>query len=134
MKYPERMLLKLPDGCLGRIAAASCGGSSAEFVRGAIAVALGDPAVGIPASKPAVRSKSKSRPAAEPEKKFDDCSAGLTPDQSELLALVCGGPIMSRVAEDHFGWLGLRYQNAERGLSSAGLIRFEGGMLVACMR
>lgn len=95
--------VRLSDDVLNRIGAVSSNRS--DFIRDAIEAAL-------------VRADGKN--------------SLLTEDQRDLLALVRQeGSVGARGLEARLGWGGLRYQRAERGLSAAGLIRFEGGRLVA---
>lgn len=137
MRYPEKFLLKLPDGWLSRIDGVS--GNRSEFIREAIGVALGvdgpsgsvsdkvpekvgrpDPVPGVPASGVLVNRKGS---VVDP--------AGLRPDAVVLLAALRKKRMTSQGAEREMGWMGLRYSRAEGELLSSGLAWLDGGILCA---
>ena len=53
------------------------------------------------------------------------------PDDAEVLSMLRERPRSSRDASDAMGWLGIRFDRAERRLLAAGLVRVEGGVLFA---
>lgn len=125
MRFPERMLLKLPDGTLGRIDVVAGGGRRSEFIRGAIEAALGGGSVsGIPRG-----SVARDRSVA-PKVSVKPVPRGLRPDAIALLDLVRERSVSARDAGEELGWFEMRVSRAENELLGAGLVRIAGGLLV----
>lgn len=135
MKYPEKILLKLPAGTLARIDAVS--GNRSEFVRDALLSVLGGgdlQKVQIAGPKKTGAEKPVSENAGGSKKNFDRKPIekdGLRPDEAVLLEAVRRKRMTSQQADRAMGWLGLRFARAESELLSRGLIRVDGGVLVA---
>lgn len=150
MKYPEKFLLKMSLGTLARIDAVS--GNRSEFVRAAIEMALdgldeveafvetagrapSDIIAEIPMTSAPAKKNSNSAPALSPLPAVQFVRPGSTvvsprvQDKADLLALVRSKRLSSRQAKDSLGWLGLRYENAERGLMDDGVIWVSDGVL-----
>lgn len=130
------MQVRFPDGTFAAIDAV-CSNRS-EFIRYAVAEALkagsgqraktDAPAIAERAVKevPAKRLRSK--------KNFDGQAVstdGLRPDAAALLEALRKKRMSPKDAEKAMGWLGLRYSKAEGQLLLAGVVRVEGGVLVA---
>ena len=134
MKFPEKILLKLPDGTLGRIDAITPNRS--EFIRevvlrelvvrgGVMPIGAKKKSFVTPDPYPVqvAPDAAKARPAA--------ARSGRQSDAAELLSLIRSKRLSSRQAESEMGWLGLRYSNAENLLINSGAIVLDGGLLVA---
>jgi hypothetical protein len=150
MQFPEKMLLKLPEGSLGRIDAAAGKGGRSEFVRAAIEVALGavslghleaaakapnDIVKGLP-MKAAPGGPRKYEPATKmpvlpkrSEKSARPSSGRWDVDDAAFLEAVGSGPVSSREVMDRLGWLQGRYDRAERAALRGGKVFASGGFL-----
>lgn len=116
-----------------------------DFVREAILAALDGRAAGllaetdrevVLANADQVRliKKPVSEKAVRRKKNFDRKPIekdGLRPDEAVLLEAVRRKRMTSQQADRAMGWLGLRFARAESELLSRGLIRVDGGVLVA---
>lgn len=133
MKYPEKILLKLPAGTLARIDAVS--GNRSEFVREALLSFLdGGEKSSVVVCDKGGAEKPVSENAGGSKKNFDRKPIekdGLRPDEAVLLEAVRRKRMTSQQADRAMGWLGLRFARAESELLSRGLIRVDGGVLVA---
>lgn len=129
------MQVRFPDGTFARIDEVSSNRS--EFIRYAVDEALKAgsgqrPKADVPAiAERAVKEVPEKR--ARSKKNFDGqaVSDGLRPDARVLLSALREKRMTSRDSEKAMGWMGLRYAKAEKQLIQAGLIRVEGGVLVA---
>lgn len=126
LKYPERVLLKLPLGTLGRIDA--LGGNRSEFIRGAVEAALGGGGMPVSAVKPEPVRCEKKFDVARSEVSFSDRREA---DVLALLEVIGGGRFTCRQVEGKMDWAGLRYSNAEKALLSSGRAAVIDGVLVA---
>jgi len=133
MKFPEKILLKLPSGTLDRIDAITPNRS--EFIREVVLRELVVRGGVMP-----VGSKKKSFVPPEPDPVLSAIDAakarpvapsGRQADAAELLAVIRSKRLSPRRAEAEMGWLGLRYSNAEKLLLSSGAAVLDGGFLVA---
>lgn len=151
MKYPEKILLKVSEGTMSRIDAVAPNRS--EFIREAVEAALGGYEMDVGAmrknSVPAVddgsapessfgRPKLVKEPdpavEAKPSAPARRVSSDVSPraqDKVDLMAVLRGGRLSSRQAEQAMGWPGLRYANAEKALLASGQVVVDGGVLVA---
>jgi hypothetical protein len=127
-KYPEKFLLKLPEGTLGRIDAVS--GNRSDFIRDAIEDSLGGvceeknsivaPAVELPDEPQNIPENiPENIPSVSPRER----------DKELLLSLIRGKALTSRSARDSLGLPGLRYDNAEKALLTDGVIAIYDGIL-----
>lgn len=127
MKYPEKVLLKLPAGTLEEIDGV-CDNRS-DWLRGLITAALGGGA----------RIEAGHVPGPlilpDPPKKNSIKGSGLgtrlPADAQVVLEAVRSKRRGSQEHERSFGWLGLRYLNAEKTLLDAGAVAVVDGCLVA---
>lgn len=156
-RFPESVLLKLPEGMLARIDAVS--GNRSEFIRRAVMSALvGLDSDVVPArlreaavSSGALVEKAKdvrkppARPVASavsPSKRsggigFDERMAGLSARLSAGRASDCRVVVEAlrerrmseRDLERALGWVGIRCQNAVMALMGAGVVSTESGLL-----
>ena len=133
MKFPEKILLKLPSGTLDRIDAITPNRS--EFIREVVLRELVVRGGVMP-----VGSKKKSFVPPEPDPVqavIDEIAvrpvapSGRQADAAALLAVIRSKRLSPRRAEAEMGWLGLRYGNAEKLLLSSGAAVLDGGFLVA---
>lgn len=138
MKYPEKILLKLPEGCLGRIDAVASNRS--EFIRDAVEAALGgdttlvEKPASIPARKAVPQKKNSIVPPSdktEVKPKLAAAPSGRQADAAAVLGVIRSKRLTSRQVEAEMGWLGLRYANAEKLLLSSGAAAVVDGHLVA---
>ena len=118
MKFPEKMLLKLPAGTLGRIDAV-CGNRS-DWVRGVIEGALcGDGGVKeLDLSVEAVTEGPKGVRAG----RWDA-------DKAALLSAMGVGPCLPRKLEERLGWTVQRVDRVSNMLIAEGKVSFSGGVL-----
>jgi hypothetical protein len=149
-KYPEKFLLKLPEGTLGRIDAVS--GNRSDFIRDAIEDSLGGVSekknsIVAPVSvkgpvgsgKPLTAYRQLIHDASSPAVELPDEPQNIPEnipsvsprerDKELLLSLIRGKSLTSRSARDALGLPGLRYDNAEKALLTDGVIAIYDGIL-----
>lgn len=136
MRYPEKFLLKLPEGTLGRVDAVS--GNRSEFIRDAVLSALGEVAgksrkseIGKPAPKISGGEKvdhKKNMKAAALTKGSDQKSD----DERVLLDFLRCGVRTEREVAREIGWTAMRVSKVVARLGSAGKVKFRGGAIEVC--
>ena len=153
MKYPEKMLLKLPEGTLARLDAIS--GNRSKFVRDLVLGAVSgggkpEPVVREGTPKPVRKpfgekpeksivqkpqtaprvSVGKKKNSTVPVEEVEARLGKLRPDARDLYAVVRGGSVSPRVAATELGWMQMRVDRAERELVNAGLVSYQSGLMV----
>lgn len=130
MKYPEKMLLKLPDGFLARIDAASSNRS--DFVRSAIEAALGGDVAPVVPAEPVDVHKDVDRRVAMAAPVDKRSSDRFRADDDALLDYVRSHPRVNvRSICEGLGWFEVRVSKGIARLGSLGLVRFSGGFVEA---
>lgn len=130
MKYPEKLLLKLPAGTLAAIDLV--GSNRSEFIRSAVQSALvpsremSRRAVGGPVVSDGVRS---SKPV--PVQKNSIARADLKDGDLDVLAALADSNLTERSLAKVLGWTEMRVSKAVARLSAAGLVKFTGGSVEA---
>lgn len=151
MRYPEKFLLKLPEGTLGRVDAVS--GNRSEFIRDAVLSALGDGVVmsGPPAEKlisEGLREHArlvtdignsavgKISGGEKVDHKKNSKAAALTKgsdqksdDERVLLDFLRCGVRTEREIAREIGWTAMRVSKVVARLGSAGKVKFRGGAI-----
>jgi hypothetical protein len=126
MKFPEKFLLKLPEGTMARVEAVSPNRS--EWIRDVLLGAL-DAWEGVDGGGETKSELVRPGEAVRIPRGLN--SANLRPDALALLEALRKKPMTPRDAEKAMGWLGLRYANAEKALIAEGLVVLQDGVLVA---
>ena len=128
MRFPEKMLLKLPAGTLGRIDGVTSNRN--DWVRGLIDQAL--------EGEPALRAEPEcdgglddvEDGTASPRPKLSNREEMAAADDVALLALVRRGPEVVRRAAAEMSWMGRRVERSAQRLAAADKLSAFNGLLV----